>query len=103
MSLVHALLGPFSVKTSVTDKNHAQNPVTVTVDTSYPFSDSLKYTITAKEAFDFYVRIPTWAQSAGLSYQLNSGHFAGTFPATGTIKPDNTGPSLWRIIIKLLL
>ncbi|KAF5384254.1 hypothetical protein D9615_003331 [Tricholomella constricta] len=55
-SLVHLYLGPFS--TSVTLASN--NKVTATVDTLYPFSDTLSTTITATQAFTYYVRIPSW-------------------------------------------
>ncbi|KAJ7048624.1 hypothetical protein C8F01DRAFT_1276822 [Mycena amicta] len=55
-SLVHVYLGPFS--TSVTLVNG--NTVTANVATLYPFSDTLTTTITAKAAFTYQVRIPSW-------------------------------------------
>ena len=43
------------------------NDVAVTVDTIYPFSDSLTTTIVAQKAFTYYVRIPSWASNATIS------------------------------------
>ncbi|KAJ7743834.1 hypothetical protein B0H16DRAFT_1560781 [Mycena metata] len=56
ISLVHVYLGPFS--TSVTLASG--NAVTANVATIYPFSDTVTTTITAKAAFTYYVRIPSW-------------------------------------------
>lgn len=39
----------------------AGNAVTVTVDTLYPFSDTLTTTIQATHPFTYYVRIPSWS------------------------------------------
>ncbi|GLB33181.1 putative beta-L-arabinofuranosidase, GH127 [Lyophyllum shimeji] len=55
-SLIHLYLGPFSVKTTLAGGNN----VAVTVDTAYPFSDTLTTTVTADKAFTYYVRIPSW-------------------------------------------
>ena len=60
--LVHALLSPASVTTSV-----AGGSVTVDCETNYPFEDVLSYRITAEKPFDFYVRQPTWATGVKLS------------------------------------
>ncbi|CAG9972518.1 unnamed protein product [Clonostachys byssicola] len=53
--LVHVLLGPMSVETSVNGKS-----VKVEVTTNYPFSDTLYYKIDADMEFDFLIRIPEW-------------------------------------------
>ncbi|KAF5137283.1 hypothetical protein E5D57_001061 [Metarhizium anisopliae] len=54
--LGHALLSPTKVMTTV---NKA--PVTITCDTTYPFGDTLVYTIDAEAEFDLYLRVPDWA------------------------------------------
>lgn len=81
-SLVHLYLGPFTAKTTLsggalclsqTFDPHfdsllcAGNQVTATVDTAYPFSDSLKTTITAQKAFTYYVRIPSWVVGGSIT------------------------------------
>ena len=87
MSLVHALLGPFSVKASVTDKNHAQNPVSVTVDTSYPFSDSLVQSSTQSD-----VCSPLPPRAIGIGWALHSRRPApeprAVRPSTGSVDSD---------------
>ncbi|KAJ7051145.1 hypothetical protein C8F01DRAFT_1212766 [Mycena amicta] len=62
-SLVHVYLGPFS--TSVTLVNG--NTVTANVATLYPFSDTLTTTITAKAAFTYQVRIPSWVVNGNIA------------------------------------
>jgi DUF1680 family protein len=39
----------------------------VTVNTLYPFGNTLTYTITAAKPFAFKIRIPTWAQNSTAS------------------------------------
>ncbi|KAG6829924.1 hypothetical protein H0H92_002947 [Tricholoma furcatifolium] len=63
LSLVHLYLGPFS--TSVT--LGSDNQVTATVDTLYPFSDTLKTTITATSDFTYFVRIPSWVTDGSIT------------------------------------
>ena len=43
------------------------NKVSVTVDTLYPFSDTLTTTITAEKAFTYYVRIPSWVSKGTIA------------------------------------
>ncbi|PIL24884.1 hypothetical protein GSI_12771 [Ganoderma sinense ZZ0214-1] len=62
-SLVHVYLGPYSVNTTLAN----DNKVAVSVDTIYPFSDSLITTITADKPFTYYVRIPSWASNGTIA------------------------------------
>ncbi|KAJ7480003.1 hypothetical protein B0H11DRAFT_2026128 [Mycena galericulata] len=55
-SLVHLYLGPFSTSVLLA----SGNAVTANVATLYPFSDTVTTTITAKKAFTYFVRIPSW-------------------------------------------
>ncbi|KAI0199082.1 duf1680 domain-containing protein [Astrocystis sublimbata] len=59
--LAHVLLSPGSVSTNLGNNN---NKVAISVDTNYPFGMDLSYSITADAAFNFYVRIPGWANSS---------------------------------------
>jgi len=54
--LAHVLLSPASVSSTLSSGN-----VTVDCTTSYPFANILSYTITSTSSFDFYVRVPQWA------------------------------------------
>ncbi|KAI1428144.1 duf1680 domain-containing protein [Xylaria sp. FL1777] len=54
--IAHVFLAPGSISTTLGD-----NKVTISADTTYPFSMDLSYSISADDDFTFYVRIPTWA------------------------------------------
>ncbi|KAI0705252.1 hypothetical protein BC835DRAFT_1410156 [Cytidiella melzeri] len=62
-SLVHVYLGPFQTNTTLAN----DNKVTVTVNTTYPFSDILVTTIHANKPFTYYVRIPSWVSEGTMS------------------------------------
>ena len=64
--LVAALYGPSTV-TAALGKN--RQPVTVTAQTHYPFSDTLRFALHMKKStrFDFTLRIPGWCADAELS------------------------------------
>lgn len=53
----------------------------MTVDTIYPFSDSLSTTITATKAFTYYVRIPSWTVNGTIS--INGGGPSPVSPTNG--------------------
>lgn len=55
--LAHALLSPAEVSTTLA----SGAKVTIESTTNYPFDLNLVYNITADAAFDFYVRVPGWA------------------------------------------
>ncbi|KAJ4495985.1 hypothetical protein C8J55DRAFT_495449 [Lentinula edodes] len=76
-SLAQVYLGPFQTKTTLA----AENPVTVTVNTIYPFSDTLNTTITAAKAFTYYVRIPSWVVNGTIS--VNGGTPSAVSPVNG--------------------
>ncbi|KAI0717992.1 hypothetical protein C8T65DRAFT_99370 [Cerioporus squamosus] len=76
-SLVHVYLGPYSVDTTLADDNH----VAVTVDTLYPFSDTLTTTIMADKPFTYYVRIPSWTSNGTIS--VNDGAAQSVSPVNG--------------------
>lgn len=73
--LAHALLSPASVSTAL-----SSGDVTVDCATNYPFTSSLSYTITSTGSFDFYVRIPQWANLT--SSTITTGN------TTASISPD---------------
>jgi DUF1680 family protein len=76
-SLVHLYLGPFSTKVTLASSNQ----VTATVDTLYPFSDTLTTTVTASKAFTYYVRIPGWVTGGTIS--INQGKAQPVQPVNG--------------------
>ena len=54
--LAQTLLAPASVNTTLASGNE----VSVTCDTTYPFGQTLTYSIQASKPFTFSVRVPTW-------------------------------------------
>ncbi|KAI0642095.1 hypothetical protein C8Q79DRAFT_1013969 [Trametes meyenii] len=76
-SLVHVYLGPFSVNTTLANENR----VSVSVDTLYPFSDTLSTTIRADKAFTYYVRIPSWVTKGTIA--INGGAAKAVSPSNG--------------------
>ncbi|KAF9467133.1 hypothetical protein BDZ94DRAFT_1211502 [Collybia nuda] len=76
-SLVHLYLGPFSTSVVLASNNR----VTSTVDTLYPFSDTLTTTVTASQAFTYYVRIPSWV--VGGTIAINGAAAKAVTPSNG--------------------
>ena len=66
--LAHALLAPASVTTTLP----TGALVTVTCDTTYPFGDSLHYTVHSTSPFTFAIRIPSWSFEGGTVLSVNS-------------------------------
>ena len=67
--LGHALLSPANVTTEL--PNGAK--VTVSSITNYPFDLSITYRINASQEFDFYVRVPSWADVSGTTVAVAGG------------------------------
>lgn len=93
-SLIHVYLGPFSTQTTLADgkclclgRNRqrlivfSDNEVTVSVETLYPFSDTLNTTITADKAFTYQVRIPSWVTDGTIT--VNGGKAEVVSPVNG--------------------
>ncbi|KOS17010.1 hypothetical protein ESCO_005840 [Escovopsis weberi] len=80
--LAHALLSPSRLTTAV-----AGGSVTIDCDTNYPFSNVLTYAIDAERPFDFFLRVPGWAdsRSSTLSYS------GAGFSRQSTTEPDADG------------
>ncbi|KZV87063.1 hypothetical protein EXIGLDRAFT_724132 [Exidia glandulosa HHB12029] len=76
-SLVQVYLGPFSTSTTLA----GNNAVTVTVDTQYPFSDTVKTTVKAAQAFTYLVRIPSWV--VGGTIAVNGAKATAVAPSNG--------------------
>ncbi|KAH8104066.1 hypothetical protein BXZ70DRAFT_888675 [Cristinia sonorae] len=77
MSLAQVYLGPFSTSTTLANGNK----VMVTVDTVYPFSDTLVTTVAADKAFTYFVRIPSWVE--GGTFSVNSAKARAVSPVNG--------------------
>jgi hypothetical protein len=74
--IVHALLGPTTLKTEI----HGSQ-VKIDCKTSYPFSGKLKYLIQSDGYFKFSVRVPDWALVSSSS--VFQGHFSLLQPVDG--------------------
>ncbi|KAF9263003.1 hypothetical protein L218DRAFT_928652 [Marasmius fiardii PR-910] len=70
-SLLHVFLGPSQWKGTV-----GNNDVSVSVDTLYPFGNTLTYQITASKAFPFKIRVPEWSQTGNSTITVNDGKAA---------------------------
>ncbi|KAF7329741.1 hypothetical protein MKEN_00237400 [Mycena kentingensis (nom. inval.)] len=76
-AIVHVLLGPFSVATTLPGKN----AVKINVDTLYPFGTALTYTVSATKAFNLKIRVPEWAKnSAKSTIAVNGGRATALVP-----------------------
>ncbi|KAF2725282.1 hypothetical protein K431DRAFT_336291 [Polychaeton citri CBS 116435] len=73
--LAHIMLSPSSLRTHL----KGDNTVHIACDTGYPFLDQLSYTINSTSAFDFYVRVPGWANTTS-SIQVDDGPPAALSP-----------------------
>jgi DUF1680 family protein len=67
---------------NLTKLNATGNAVQVSVDTKYPFSDTLTTTINAQKAFMYHVRIPSWVSGGTMS--VNGG-------SSQSVKADSNG------------
>lgn len=67
--------------TQSTTVSTGSNPVSVSVNTLYPFSDTLTTTINAQQAFTYYVRVPSWVTNGTIS--LNGGEATALSPSNG--------------------
>jgi hypothetical protein len=78
--LVHALLSPSAVTTTL----GSGSKVTVQCDTTYPFTNTLNYTIEASAPFTLYLRVPSWYVSTESSVTaINRAGSLNPDPATG--------------------
>ena len=65
--LAHALLAPGSATAIL-----SSGRVTVNCTTNYPFDNTLSYTVSSTAAFDFYTRVPAWANPAASELHMGS-------------------------------
>ncbi|KAI9866449.1 MAG: hypothetical protein M1823_009162, partial [Watsoniomyces obsoletus] len=76
--IVHALLGPAEIKTTL----RKRNAVEIRCATNYPFGNLLEYDIKARHGFRFSIRVPTWALYDSSGIEINGGK-------AHHLKPDN--------------
>lgn len=66
--IAHTLLGPASVRWTLSGGNQ----VSIECTTNYPFDNVFTYSISAKDSFTFHVRVPEWADVAGVKFTSDS-------------------------------
>lgn len=88
--VAHVFLIAGRLSTKLTTDNGDSNPISISVDTIYPFGMTLEYTISAARPFAFYVRIPEWANSS--TSTITGPSSAGTAPSTSSA-PKPLSPS----------
>lgn len=79
--IVHALLGPAQVSTTMMKRN---NQIRIRCETNYPFSNHLNYEIKARSSFRFSFRVPSWA------ILEDSGVSVGSGQEQAPLHPDHT-------------
>lgn len=93
-SLVQVYLGPFSASTTLADGN----AVSASVDTIYPFSDTLTTTINAEKAFTYYARIPSWVTNGTIN--INEGGTQALSPKNG-LQAIQLGAGATKFVLNL--
>jgi hypothetical protein len=97
-SLVHAFLGPSTFTGTLAGGNN----VTVSVDTLYPFSTVLDYTVSATKAFSFQIRVPDWAQTTNLStISVGGGKPTALEPNNLDLHTVNVSPGTTKVQLSL--
>ncbi|KAJ6497537.1 hypothetical protein C8R45DRAFT_983301 [Mycena sanguinolenta] len=94
-SLVHLYLGPFKVSVVLA----SNNPVTVDVETLYPFGDTLTTTITATTAFTYLVRIPSWVTDGTIS--VNGGPVKAVKADKNGLHAVDVGAGITTLVLNL--
>jgi glycosyl hydrolase family 127 (putative beta-L-arabinofuranosidase) len=74
--IAHALLSPSSLSTTL--DNGVE--VSIVCDTTYPFSDTLTYTVNASAPFTLHVRIPDWSDNSATTLSTPEASIQGILP-----------------------
>jgi len=89
------LYAPSQLATTLKFANGKSNKVSISLDTSYPFAEELRFTINAEKAFVLWLRIPGWASRATVKMgSLNEAAPAGSFYKLSVPAGQNTAVSL---------
>ncbi|KAL8916449.1 MAG: hypothetical protein Q9208_008515, partial [Pyrenodesmia sp. 3 TL-2023] len=83
--LGHALLSPARVTTTLPSGTH----VSLSCNTTYPFTNTLHYTFTASAPFTLHLRLPAWATS--YSILATSGPTTKTYTPSSLLPDPHTG------------
>ncbi|KAJ6488040.1 hypothetical protein C8R45DRAFT_1097879 [Mycena sanguinolenta] len=92
-AVIHAFLGPFSFTSTLANSNNVE----VTVDTLYPFGNTLAYTITATKPFSFKIRVPTWAQNAESTIAVNGARATTLTPDSMSLHTVKAGKTVLNV------
>ncbi|KAI0841952.1 hypothetical protein F5Y06DRAFT_258679 [Hypoxylon sp. FL0890] len=89
--LAHVFLIPGTAATTLgTD---GRNAVFVSANTTYPFGHTITYSISAAEPFDFYIRIPTWADASKSTITSSSSSAPNSRLTTRSTNSSTLSPS----------
>ncbi|KAJ7503065.1 hypothetical protein B0H11DRAFT_1987655 [Mycena galericulata] len=94
-SLVHLYLGPFKASAVLA----SQNAVTASVETLYPFGDTLTTTISAAKAFTYLVRIPSWVTKGTIS--VNGGPSEAVAPGENGLHAVAVRAGTTTLVLKI--
>ncbi|KAB5526427.1 hypothetical protein GE09DRAFT_472492 [Coniochaeta sp. 2T2.1] len=94
LGLVHMLLAPSEVKTTVSGQS-----VTISVDTDYPFANTLTYLVDAGTPFDLDLRVPSWSQQTTITVNEVSQPPHPTSPSNTQLIPLPAGKSTVRLTL----
>ncbi|OTB18253.1 hypothetical protein K445DRAFT_373791 [Daldinia sp. EC12] len=88
--LAHVFLVPGTAATTLGSDNF----VLVSANTTYPFGHTLTYSISASSPFDFFIRIPTWANTTSrstIATNSTNSTTGATSTTSTTLSPDANG------------
>ncbi|KAL1692247.1 hypothetical protein GGG16DRAFT_51912 [Schizophyllum commune] len=80
-ALVQVYHGPLTLSTTLGD-----NTISITSDTTYPFSDSIALTVDASAPFAYYIRVPEWVVNGTVA--TNGGAAEAIQASSGLMKVD---------------
>ncbi|KAB5542428.1 hypothetical protein GE09DRAFT_1175697 [Coniochaeta sp. 2T2.1] len=94
LGLVHMLLSPSEVNTTVSG-----HPVTISVNTDYPFTNTLTYVVDASTSLDLHLRVPSWSQQTTITVNDVSQPLHPTSPSSTQLIPLPAGKSTVRLTL----
>ncbi|KAI4141383.1 MAG: hypothetical protein L6R39_005369 [Caloplaca ligustica] len=85
--LGHALLSPARVTTTLPSGTH----VSLSCNTTYPFTNTLHYTFTAFAPFTLHLRLPSWATTYEIIASSTDGSPAKSYTTSSLLPDPHTG------------